>query len=65
MKIRGSVVTLSFVFRHPPEDEKKKKIAEIKENKIMQKEKDKKKDLRGSKGNGGGGRFSKNTHTNI
>ena len=25
MKIRGSVVSLSFIFPHPPEDEKKKK----------------------------------------
>ena len=28
MKIRGSVVSLRFIFPHPPEDEKKKKLAE-------------------------------------
>ena len=26
MKIRGSVVSLSFIFPHPPEDERKKYI---------------------------------------
>ena len=29
MKIRGSVVSLSFIFPHPPEDKKKTKKLEV------------------------------------